>query len=95
MMTRLVFFWFFLVSFSQAELIPAVADEACELSGDVSLSQYRVLGSVLQTRGNVMKVEIPDYDLVGSCNDSAGCEKSPLRKPLGQGDFYEVITYTF
>ena len=95
MMTSLVFFWLALASFPQTELIPDVADEACDLSGDVGLQRYRDLEGVMQAQGSVMTVEIPDHDLVESCRNSAGCEKSPLRKPLGQGDFYEVTTYTF
>jgi hypothetical protein len=94
MMTRLVFFWLVLAFFPQAELIPGVADEACDLSGGVALQRYRGLGSVMQAQGNAMTVEIPVRDLDESCKDPAACAKRPLRKQSGQGDFYEVITYT-
>jgi hypothetical protein len=95
MMTRLVLFWLVLSSFAQAELMPGVADEACDLSADVTLQRYRGLGGVIQAQGNTMTVEIPVHDLDESCKDPTACEKTSLRKQSGEGDFYEVITYSF
>ena len=94
-MIRVVVLSLVLASFSWAELMPDVADDACNLPDDVALSRDRFTGADVDARRDAMTLEISDYDHDKSCKETAACAKRPISQSRGQGDFYKVITYSF
>jgi hypothetical protein len=58
------------------------------------LSRYRGLGNVVDAAGDTLKVDIRYYYPDQACQDSAGCDKRPVKQQMGQGDSRQAIIYT-